>query len=800
MNNKKQLSLYVKAFILNLIMAAAAFAGFIILQGGLFSLAGDFDVQQIPFAMYANDAIRNGNVVWDWSLDLGSNFIGGMSFYILGNPSFWISMLFPSRYFMYAVGWIYVLKYGVAGLTSFAYMKRYVKDPRTALIGSMLYAFSGFMNVNLLFYHFHDVVALFPLMLLTLDGFVLENKKGPFIFAVFINAVTNYYFLIGEVIFLVAYYFLRYPGEIKKRLIVFGQALWEAVLGCMIGAALLLPSFFFVIQNPRVANDYKGSNSLVFSAERYLYILKGILFPAEIQSDQSAVISSNFSSCSAYLPMIGLTLVIAFFYYHEKHWLKNILKFSLVMTSVPVLNASFSLFAGLYHRWYYMPVLMMTLASAMMLDAWSSEDRVREERSRERFPASEYEQIEETDTKESEIEDREIGDVRLSPTRSERAIRKGAFLWGLTAILFIAFLSFVKWSDSEPSKIYRPVLFASSALISFGGIWLTWLIFSQFPKQARRLFRGFLVFFCIGTTIYAIALLRSAKSSTSAELHDEILTASEISYDTPEYRFTNRDNPMSLSNGLPQEQNFCSTVSGSIFRFYESLGLERDVRSPDAPEGLEELISAKYTIEKEQREEGEPVQVIEGRYTTLYIYKNDNIAPIGFTYQTYMTASEFEDTSEKNRAILMLKTLVIPDEEEKSVSEILRHYDEAADGKADSEHLKEISASHLSEASENVECTTDMFASTIFAEEDTYAFFSIPDDDGWTASVDGEEAEIIDVNGFMAVRIHAGENRIVFRYEVPGLKAGIAVTTAGAVIALVYLAVVRIKSRKRELI
>ncbi|MDO4615049.1 MAG: YfhO family protein, partial [Lachnospiraceae bacterium] len=108
--------------------------------------------------------------------------------------------------------------------------------------------------------------------------------------------------------------------------------------------------------------------------------------------------------------------------------------------------------------------------------------------------------------------------------------------------------------------------------------------------------------------------------------------------------------------------------------------------------------------------------------------------------------------------------------------------------------------SHLSEASENVECTTDMFASTIYAEEDTYAFFSIPDDDGWTASIDGEETKIIDVNGFMAVRIHAGENRIVFRYEVPGLKAGIAVTTVGAVIALVYLAVVRIKSRKRDLL
>ena len=128
-------SYYLQAFLFNLAAGVLSFVWTIIEQGGLFSLAGDFNSQQITFAMAANDAVKAGNIIWDWSLDLGSNFIGGQMFYVVGNPSFWLSLLFPSRYFMYVVGWIYILKYAVAGLTSYACMRRYVRDQQTAVIG-----------------------------------------------------------------------------------------------------------------------------------------------------------------------------------------------------------------------------------------------------------------------------------------------------------------------------------------------------------------------------------------------------------------------------------------------------------------------------------------------------------------------------------------------------------------------------------------------------------------------------------------------------------------------------------------
>ena len=67
--------------------------------------------RQIPFGMYINESIKSGQVYWSWGMDLGTNFIGAFSFYLLGSPFFWLSMPFPSSWYIYIAGIIYILKY-----------------------------------------------------------------------------------------------------------------------------------------------------------------------------------------------------------------------------------------------------------------------------------------------------------------------------------------------------------------------------------------------------------------------------------------------------------------------------------------------------------------------------------------------------------------------------------------------------------------------------------------------------------------------------------------------------------------
>ena len=195
----------------------------------------------------------------------------------------------------------------------------------------------------------------------------------------------------------------------------------------------------------------------------------------------------------------------------------------------------------------------------------------------------------------------------------------------------------------------------------------------------------------VTVTISDVYLLQLAHREDARHIYDRLMTSADIEYTTPEYRFTSRDNIETLSHGYPASANFCSTVSGSIFRFYESLGLKRDVKSPEAPDGMMNLISARFSIETKPREGEEPVQVVNGRYTTYYVYEDRAVPPIGFTYNTYMTASDFAATFEDDRAVLMLKTLIVPDDMEDEVSQYLRPYDQLTDGPALKEYISDIS-------------------------------------------------------------------------------------------------------------
>ena len=58
----------------------------------------------------------------------------------------------------------------------------------------------------MLFYHFHDAVAFFPLMLWGVEKLVSEKKRAVFALTVFINALLSYFFFVGEVIFVIVYF------------------------------------------------------------------------------------------------------------------------------------------------------------------------------------------------------------------------------------------------------------------------------------------------------------------------------------------------------------------------------------------------------------------------------------------------------------------------------------------------------------------------------------------------------------------------------------------------------------------
>ena len=179
---------YLKAFVYGLCISFLLFIPFILVDEGLFLFYGDFNVQQVPFYQMCHDAVRSGNVKWSWTTDLGANFVGSYSFYLLGSPFFWLTIPFPSEAVPYLMGPLLILKFACASLTGTIFIRRYVKDSSSAVLGGLLYGFSGFSVYNIFFNHFHEAIIVFPLLLWALDEYMEKRRRGVFAFMVFLSS------------------------------------------------------------------------------------------------------------------------------------------------------------------------------------------------------------------------------------------------------------------------------------------------------------------------------------------------------------------------------------------------------------------------------------------------------------------------------------------------------------------------------------------------------------------------------------------------------------------------------------
>ena len=197
-----------RAFLIALVTATILILPYIIYHGGIFYYYGDFNVQEIPFYQLAHDAVRNGQTGWNNLTDLGSDFISSYSFYLLGSPFFYLTLPFPNEFVPYLIGPLMILKFACASLSAYIFLKRYVNNPNFAVLGGILYAFSGFSIYNVFFFHFHEPMIMFPLLLAGLDAFLYDKKRGVFALAVFASCVVNYYFFVGQVLFVIMYYLM----------------------------------------------------------------------------------------------------------------------------------------------------------------------------------------------------------------------------------------------------------------------------------------------------------------------------------------------------------------------------------------------------------------------------------------------------------------------------------------------------------------------------------------------------------------------------------------------------------------
>lgn len=393
----------------NKIVPAAVFLGgmliyflavlpFLISHKGLFFYYGDYNVQQVPFLIFAHRAVRQGRLFWNPLVDLGGNMGGTFSFYLWGSPFFWLTIPFPEAWLPYMMPFLMALKCGTASVTAYAWIRTQTRTDRAAVLGAYLYAFSGFQACNIVFQHFHDATAFFPLYLLSFDRFVegrRENggqgrgeagkegrKKGRglygFILMTALMSVINYYFFFGQVVFLILYYTVRW-GIRSVRAEGILSALARVLQIAAAAAAGLLLSAFFLVQsvsgimgNSRISEFLSGYDLVVYpDSTTPLAILKSFFMVPDLIA-RGTLFSSDYirnGSLAFYLPCFAMTGVFAFRMLRRRNWKNTLLTVLAVMAFVPVLCSVFSaLNENFYARWFYMPVLLCACMTSEVLE------------------------------------------------------------------------------------------------------------------------------------------------------------------------------------------------------------------------------------------------------------------------------------------------------------------------------------------------------------------------------------------------------------------------------------------------
>jgi hypothetical protein len=758
-----------KAFFCGLCVALLFFLPFIIFDRGYFLFYGDFNVQQVPFYQMCHDAVRSGKWGWSWTTDLGANFVGSYSFYLLGSPFFWLTIPFPSSAVPYLMGPLLILKFGCASLTSYLYLRRYVRHPDYAVIGAMLYAFSGFSVYNVFFNHFHEAIVFFPLMLWALDEYMYHRRRYVFALTVLLCCTVNYYFFAGEAVFLVIYWIVRMLAgswniNVKDFLLLF----CEAVIGVMCSCAILIPTVLAVLQNPRVSDPPSGWSALLYDYnQRYLHILECFFFPPDIPARPNFTPNSEakWASLGAWLPLFSMSGVIAFLQYRKKHWLKTMLLLLFLMAGVPILNAAFQLFNMTYYaRWYYMLTLMMSLAT--------------------------------------------VAALQYSDVDWRRAVH-----WTLGITLGIALpIGLMPRSSNDSSgqrTVYGledyPTRFWAYVAIALLSLALLVIIFQYYKRDRKKFLRLCTLGITLISVIYAsyfIALGKTQSDDTHHWIIPYALNKGE-DIDLPDSsRFSRIDVYDGMDNQaifwqMPTIQAFHSIVPGSVMQFYPTIGVQRDVGSrPDVSVyGLRGLTSCRWLFDPESTgksfTDSNGITAMPGwsYYATqngCRIYQNDYFIPMGFSYDSYITRTEYDTFSESERHLLLLKAVVVEDSDVAKCSGILKHLNTDGQQYTQQAYFKDCLARRATSCS-SFQYDSSGFTATFTSDTDRLVFFSVPWESGWSAQVNGKSADLIKVNvGFMAVRVPKGTSTIVFHYQTPGAKLGAAATAGGVGLFLFY--------------
>lgn len=769
---------YLKLALLTFGITLIALLPNLIANNGNLYLIGDHMTQQIPFIRESRRMFLSGKPFWSWNSFFGGNFLGSYSFYTYGSPFFWPLLLFPDKYVAVGMSLMFILKHVVAALTACLYLKKHVKNEQYAVVGGLLYAFSSFTMDSSYYYHFLEVIALFPLLLYAIDE-ALENRKKLFLaFITMICAVTNYYFFISTSLLVLIYVVFRVKAnkEYNYRRVVSGIIYY--MLGALAAAVVLLPSVLCLLETSKatgfIDTIFTKLGSFILQIPE---LIKGIILPSEgVLGSSSGLPMSQFSSNAAFLPLFGALFLFVAFKMKKDEWSFKLVKFLFIISLIPFINGAFSMYSNItYTRWWYGFVLIMILVTLKVVE-----------------------------------EGTENHEIMLPKYKSSAKIIAKLAVITYTVYLLAKIITAYLLDDYimksikgqitaavNRSKMLRPfdtvdlkyfIAFLLMIVVNYGALFLC--VKKKWIYSPKRIISVLCVVCIAFYGVYIVNETNGFKSKLDTYVGNDTSLTDRIEYnyrvDSLEQYDHHLDNGDTLGNyaminNRPAISTKNSFKSFATSQFSRIVGYRID--NDPASFGYYNTSAIQTVLNVAQ------VRTADGKYVDTEYY-----VPMGYVYEYYVPDDcEYVADEAVNNARIekMVYACYLDDATAKQLGEVLEPLGEKEiDWKIYSEELKNTAATEIKMEGNGLTAVTK-------GEKERLLYFSIPNDNGWEAYINGEKTEIYTINGgMMGIIAPVGESHIEFKFTTPGLKLGMYVSIA-AIISLMGIAVVeKIKKRK----
>ena len=735
---------------------------------------------------YADYIQKNGWPQWSFAEGMGQGILSGF----LRDPFQLIAMLIGPQSMPKIFIYIIVLEIIIAGSIFYFFLKALKTTNYSAIIGTLLFSFCGFMIIGSCWYLFTFEALNVALLLLGFERIYQKNKWFLFSLGIFLAAISfpvNLFTYGLFILFYGAFRFLQENDFDKKKFFgLYGKLIMAGAIGLLISGPFLLENIFQVLESPRgsggdsyfdkLANSpmFATSNKVEFGTSVMRMLSSDILGSGNNFSGIQNFLEAPFSYCG----LISLLLMSQIFPLISKNlrkWYIALLIIWLTPTFFPYFRYAFWLFSGDYYRAYsFFLSLVFILFSVHALDLILKHKKVNlialistlilwlilssiSYKSNITYPN---------------------GQQGIQELKSDDTI---AFFVRIF-LVFYAILIFMLGKYKNTTNIKYILLI----IIVFE---LTYL--SQFSANRRNIVSVIDLKEKIGYNDYSIEAIKYIKENdksffrvdksyfSGGAMHGSITDHKVHSYyGTSSYNSfaqINYINYMRAYNVIDKNNEFASRwVDGLISRPF-----------------LESLNHVKYVLTKDVSKNPVWLNTHDSvaKFGDVVVLKSKFNLPLGYTYNQYISQTDFDLLSTIQKDLVSLKACVLSDQELSNAIGLKRL------ALKDTIELNQFTWDFLKNAVDslkNESLKTSLFSENkiegnISVSKNKIMYFSFPKDKGWHLKLDGKETETILVNnGMTGIYLSSGKHSINLEYHSRFIYKGLILSLVGIIIAGIF--------------